>query len=73
MFKKLNKNKIAKKLTILRKKHNLSQKKLAQELNLSPNTINKWENGQSFPTIENAYKLAKFYNIPLTKLFKEIL
>ena len=47
-------------LRLLREKNNLSQKDLAKKLNISRQSISKWEQGISYPSI--------LYLVPLTKI-----
>lgn len=59
------------KLLDLRKKKGLSQEELAQELNVSRQTISKWESGQSYPDFEKVIILSDFFDISLDNLMKE--
>ncbi len=52
----------------LRKKENLSQEELAEKLDVSRQTISKWELGETNPNIEQAKKLAKIFKISLDEL-----
>ncbi|MBP2097363.1 helix-turn-helix transcriptional regulator [Enterococcus rivorum] len=45
-----------------RKKKSLTQQELADELNVSRQTISKWENGQSEPDINSITKLSMIFN-----------
>ncbi len=45
----------------LRNVKRLTQRELAEELNVIPLTIIKWENGQVIPSIKNIRKLEKFF------------
>lgn len=54
----------------LRKQNNLSQKDLADQLNISNKTISKWECGNGSPDIESLQKLSKIFNITLDELLK---
>ena len=55
----------------LRKQNNLSQNKLAQKLNVSKQTISKWENGQAKPKMENLKNISKVFNVNIDMLLKE--
>ncbi|WP_260508244.1 helix-turn-helix transcriptional regulator [Cytobacillus firmus] len=35
-----------------RQKHNMSQQQLGEKLNISRQSISKWERGESYPSIE---------------------
>lgn len=56
------------KLQLLRTSMKLSQEELANRLNISRQSITKWEIGQSFPDIQNLYSLVRFLKFPLTGL-----
>lgn len=43
------------KLQLIRTQMRLSQEDLALKLNVSRQSVTKWENGQSFPDIDNLY------------------
>ena len=47
----------------LRKLQGLTQEKLAQKLNISAQSVSKWENGQSEPDISTVVKLAGIFNM----------
>ena len=49
-------------LRLLRKRANLTQEEIANKLNISHQSISKWENNISLPTIE--------YCLPLTEILK---
>ena len=51
------------KLYNLRKQKGLSQEELANRLNVSRQTISKWEAGQTTPELEKLRNLAKLFNI----------
>ena len=59
---------IGNKILELRKKHNYSQEKLAELLNVSRQTISKWELGDTSPDITQAKKISKIFNISLDEL-----
>ena len=52
----------------LRKKHNLSQEKLAEKLGVSRQAVAKWENGDALPDIINCQKLSELYKISIDEL-----
>ena len=52
----------------LRKILNISQETLAEKINVSRQTISKWETGESLPDIEKATKLARIFNVSLDDL-----
>ncbi len=52
-----------------RKKHDLSQEELADELEVSRQTIGSLENGRYNPSIILAFKIAKFFNKSIEEIF----
>ena len=52
----------------LRKKHNLTQKELAEKLYVSDKAISKWECGNGIPDIENLSALADLFTISINDL-----
>lgn len=52
----------------LRKIHQYTQEELAEKLNISRQSVVKWENGESTPDIDSCIKLAKLYNVKLDDL-----
>lgn len=55
-------------LAAYRKKHHLTQEHLAEYLNVSRQTISKWETGQCNPNIDDLIKLSNLYNISVDTL-----
>ena len=58
------------KLYELRKKNNWSQEELAEKLNVSRQTISKWESNKAIPELDKLVKLSEIYNITLDELIK---
>ena len=54
---------IGEKIYDLRKKKNMSQEELAQVLNVSRQTISKWETGESNPDFDKIVPLCNFFEI----------
>lgn len=52
----------------LRKEKNLTQEALAECLNVSPQTVSKWENGASMPDISLLPLLADYFQVSLDSL-----
>ena len=48
---------IGNKISELRKKNNYTQEELAEKLNVSRQTISKWELNETSPSLEDAAKL----------------
>lgn len=55
-----------------RENKNLSQADVAKELNISRQSISKWENNRVSPDVENLIRLGELYNITLDELVKEL-
>ncbi|WP_099221579.1 helix-turn-helix domain-containing protein [Listeria costaricensis] len=54
-----------------RKKNNMTQEKLAEEVGVSTKTITKWEAGDVIPSLENCKKLRAVFEITLDYLLKD--
>ncbi len=52
----------------LRKQKSLSQETVANDLNVSRQSVSLWETNQSFPSMENLIALAKLYQVSLDEL-----
>ena len=59
------------KLIELRKQRGLSQEALGYELNVTRQTISKWELGVSTPEMDKLVELSKYFNISLDVLINE--
>lgn len=55
----------------LRKDKNMSQDGLALELGVSRQAVAKWENGESYPDINNLVGLSNLFSISLDRLLKD--
>ncbi len=53
----------------LRKKAGITQEELADKLEVSRQTIGSLECGRYNPSIQLAFKLAKFFNVTIEELF----
>ena len=58
-------------LKSLRKINQYTQEELAEKLNVSRQSIAKWESGESIPDICSCIKLAKLYNVKLDDLVND--
>lgn len=54
-----------------RRDKKLTQENVAQELNVSRQTISSWENERSYPDIDSLIRLSDFYHLSLDQLLKE--
>lgn len=59
---------IGNKILELRKLNNLSQEQLAEKMNVTRQTISKWELGETSPDLEQSKKLSKIFNVSLDDL-----
>lgn len=62
--------KFPERLQALRKEKGYSQEKLADLLNVSRQSVSKWESGQSYPEIDKLIVLSDLFNITLGELVK---
>ncbi|MEG0076218.1 helix-turn-helix domain-containing protein [Anaerorhabdus sp.] len=60
------------KLLSIRKKQGLSQEELGMELEVSRQTISKWEAGQSYPDFQRLVMLSDYFNMTLDELVKDV-
>ncbi len=60
--------KISEKIYLFRKEHNLSQEELANKLNVSRQTVSKWETGESSPDIDKIVPLCQIFGITTDEL-----
>ena len=63
--KKLNKALIGKRLKEFRQSHNLTQEKLAKEINTSHSTISGYEHGKNMILTAFAYQIAKKFGVSM--------
>ena len=56
------------KLKLLRKRHNLSQKEVANRLGISRQSVNRFENDGMTPSIDNLIQFAIMYNVTVDYL-----
>lgn len=59
------------KLIELRKKEGLSQEELGYKLNVTRQTVSKWELGQTTPEMDKLLELSKIFNISVDELINE--
>lgn len=69
---KILRMKFNEKLIEIRKKQGLSQEELGMELQVSRQTISKWETGQSYPDFQRLVMLSDYFNMTLDELVKGI-
>lgn len=59
------------KITIIRKENNLTQEQFAEMLNVSRQSVSKWELGTSFPDTEKLIRISKLFSCSLDYLLKD--
>lgn len=66
------KNMIGMNIRVLRKKHKFSQEQLAEKVNVSRQTVAKWENGEALPDIFKCKILAELFQVTLDQLSRDM-
>jgi len=61
-------NKLGIIISKLRKEKGLTQKDLADELNISDKAVSRWETGSSSPNMDMLLRISKFFQVPLNDL-----
>lgn len=67
----MNTNRFGETLRILRKQKNMSQKQIALDLNITPQTYSNYERGKRFPGPDMLCRLASFYGVSTDFLLSE--
>ena len=62
---------IAENIKMLRKQHNLSQEQLAEKLNVSRQSVSKWESGLAYPEMDKVLQICKMFNVNIDDLFNQ--
>lgn len=62
---------LGEKITKLRTEHNLSQGDLAEKINVSRQSISKWETGNSIPDLDKLIYLSELFCVTLDELVKD--
>lgn len=62
---------LADKLIQLRKKNGWSQEELAEQMNVTRQSVSKWESGQAAPDLEKILKLSQLFGVSTDYLLKE--
>lgn len=63
--------KLQEKIRKQRKQNNMSQEQLAQMLNISRQSISKWESGDSIPDVQNIIRLSEIFDVSTDYLLKD--
>ncbi len=61
----------ADKLILLRRQRGWSQEELAEQMEVSRQSVTKWESGQSFPDLERLVKLSRLFGVSTDYLLKD--
>jgi len=61
-------HKVGDRISAYRKERNMSQEELGAILNVSRQTVSKWETGDTLPDVYNAIALAKLFHVSLDHL-----
>ena len=61
----------AEKLIQLRKKSGWSQEELAEQMNVTRQSVSKWEGAQSVPDLNKMIQLSRLFNVSLDYLLKD--
>ncbi len=67
----LNLETIGKRISVERKRLNMTQNELAETLYVTHQAVSKWENGKSVPSIEIMYELTKLFDITIDYLIDD--
>lgn len=59
------------KIQVLRKKSKLTQEKLAEKINVSRQTVYKWEKNEAQPTYDNIQLLCEFFKVEANYFFTD--
>lgn len=62
---------LAEQLKASREKMGLSQSDVANRLNITRQSISKWENGKGYPDLDNLVLLSEVYEVSIDELLKE--
>lgn len=58
-------------LKVLRKSKKLSQEKLAEKVNVSRQSVSKWETGEAYPEMNNILELCKIFHCKINDLVND--
>ena len=50
---------------------NITQEELAEKLNVSRQTVSKWETNEALPEMDKALELCRIFNCSLDNLFRQ--
>ena len=61
----------AEKLIALRKSRELTQEQLAEQINVSRQSISKWESGQAMPDLDRVVRMSELFGVSTDSLLKD--
>ena len=62
---------LAEKILKLRKENGMSQEELAEKLNVSRQSVSKWESAAAYPELDKILELAKLFGVTTDYLLKD--
>ncbi len=57
-------------LQIIRAKHNITQEQLAEQLEVTRQSVSKWESGLSYPEMNTILKICEMYQVSMDELMR---
>ena len=61
---------LAENLQFLRKQKNITQEQLAEQLEVSRQSVSKWESAQSYPEMDTILRICELYHVDLDTLLR---
>ena len=58
-------------LQFLRKRNDITQEQLAEKLNISRQSVSKWESDTAFPEMDKLMQLSEMFNCSLDDIIKK--
>ena len=55
----------------IRKDNNLSQEELAEKLNVTRQSVSKWESGIAYPEMDKVIQICKMFNLNIDDLLNK--
>ena len=62
---------LGKRISEIRKDHNLTQEDLASRYNVTRQTISNWENGKTYPDLDTLVRISDDFGISLDNMLKD--
>ena len=56
-------------IAVLRSERSLSRQRLAREVGVNPQTVGFLERGDYTPSLELAFKISRYFNLPIEAVF----